>query len=110
MSSPSTSKTEGPNISQILTYSFGGVLTLGLLLIYIYIGSYVGNKDTNNELSKQLLIIGVGTLICVIAYGVLAYMYFASNTEGIIPYLLISQTAILFVSLFSLGISSIQVS
>jgi hypothetical protein len=95
---------------QILTYSFGGILALGLLLIYIYIGSYVGNKDTNNEVSKQLLIVGTGTAICVAAYGVLAYMYLSANTPVIIPYLLISQTIILFVSLFALGISSIHVS
>ena len=84
------------------------ILAIGLIVCYIYMGGKLGDKDINNDLSKNLTIIAIITGICTFIWGVLTYFFFMSNTNHVIPYLLISQSFVMFISLFSLAVSTIQ--
>jgi cytochrome bd-type quinol oxidase subunit 2 len=92
----------------VMVYVFMAILGIMLIAAYIYIGTKVGNRDTNNELSKNVTIIAVITIICVSIWTFLIYMYFSADTSIAIPYLFISQGFIMFFSLTALGVSSIQ--
>ncbi len=95
--------------TQLLLYIFASLIGAGLIGLYIYIGVFLGTKDTNNEIYKHLLIVGSITAVLVFIYGWMMYLYFQSNLNEATPYLLISNTIILFLSLYSLTASSIQV-
>jgi hypothetical protein len=96
--------------NQFYSYLATGILGAALVGLYIYIGSYVGNNNTNNDLSKHLKIVGAVTAALTLIYGLLTYFYFMTNLNAVTPYLLISQTVVLWLSLFALSASSIQVS
>ena len=89
-------------------YIFMIILGIMLIATYIYIGTKVGNRDTNNELSKNVTIIAIVTGICVFIWTFLIYMYFSADTSIAIPYLFISQGFLMFFALTALGMSSIQ--
>ena len=94
----------------LFTYVMMTILSIGLLVSYIFMGTNLGNKDTNNQLNKNLTIIAIVTAICTFIWTVMIYFFFMSRgITDVIPYLLISQGFIMFISLYSLGVSSIQV-
>ena len=98
-----------PNMGKsMVIYVFMIILGMMLIAAYIYIGTKVGNRDTNNELSKYVTVIAVITAICSFLWTLLIYMYFSADTSIAIPYLFISQGFIMFFSLTALGMSSIQ--
>jgi hypothetical protein len=92
----------------MVIYVFMVILGMMLIASYIYIGTKVGTRETNNELSKNVTIIAVITAICTFIWTLLIYMYFSVDTSIAIPYLFISQGFIMFFSLTALGMSSIQ--
>ena len=82
---------------------------VGLIGLYIYIGVYVGNKDTNNDVNKHLMIIGSLTGVITLFFGIMAFFYFAANQRYVTEFLLVMNFVTLFVSLFALSTASLQV-
>jgi amino acid permease len=96
-------------INQLLIYVFGALVAFGLTGLYIYIGVYLGNKDNNNEIYKHLLRISVGTGILVLFFGAMSYLYFMTDLNSALPYLLLSQPVILFLALYAVSACSLQI-
>jgi hypothetical protein len=92
----------------MFVYASMVILAACLVTTYVLIGQKVGGKDNNNELSKQLTTIFIITGVCTLIWTVMTYFYFMANTEHTLPYLILSNGLIMFISLMSLGASTLQ--
>lgn len=90
-------------------WAFLIIFMVGLIGLYIYIGVYVGNQDTNNEVRKHLTIIGSLTGVITFFFAIIAFFYFTANQRYVTEFLLTMNFVTLFVSLFALSTSSLQV-
>ena len=90
-------------------WSFLIIFMIGLIGLYIYIGVYVGDKDTNNDVRKHLIIIGSLTGVITFFFGIISFFYFAANQRYVTEFLLLMNFVTLFVSIFALSAASLQV-
>jgi len=90
-------------------WTFLILFMIGLIGLYIYIGVYVGNKDTNNDVRKHLIIIGSLTGVITFFFGIISFFYFAANQRYVTEFLLLMNFVTLFLSLFALSTSSLQI-
>jgi membrane-associated HD superfamily phosphohydrolase len=83
---------------------------LGIVGISIALGILTQNKDHGAEIQKNLAIIGGVTGILVLLFGCVAYMYFMANINYLSPFVLIMTFINLFMSVFAISASSLQIS
>jgi len=82
---------------------------LGLLGIILWLSFLTQNKDNATEIRKILAIVAGVNGIMVTIFGVAAYVYFSANTMYLTPFLLIVTFLNMFLSLFAISSSALQV-
>ena len=86
-----------------------GVGVFGILGVGIGLGVVTQNKDNGAEIQKSLGIIAGVTGVLILIFGVIAYMYFSANINYMAPFVLIMTFVNLFMSIFAVSASSLQV-
>ena len=96
------------NASSMFIYVLMAIMAAALIGSYIYMG--VGDGTTSQAASKQIGIIAIITFICTFFWTVLSYFIFTAgeNVDYVIPYLIVSQGVIMFISLFALAGNTIN--
>jgi len=82
---------------------------IGIVGLSITMGFLTQNKDNGAEIQKNLAIVAGVTGILVILFGVVAYMYFSTNTNYLPPFVLIMTFVNLLLSVFAVSAASLQV-
>jgi len=93
----------------LMTRVLLGVGVSGILGVGIGLGFLTQNKDNGAEIQKNLGIIAGVTGILILLFGVVAYMYFSSHINYMAPFVLIMTFVNLFMSIFAVSASSLQV-
>ena len=86
-----------------------GFGVLGILGVATALGFVTQNKDNGAEIQKSLGIIAGVTGVLILIFGVIAYMYFSANINYMAPFVLIMTFVNLFMSIFAVSASSLQV-
>jgi len=73
----------------------------------IYIGATSPSSDNVNY-KNQLAIIGGVTAAAVIIFTFLVYIYFNTNMQYLTPFLLISNSVNLFLSIFAVSVATLK--
>jgi hypothetical protein len=94
---------------QVVSMSLLGLILLGLLGIYLYIGLSAGKQDNANEVSKHIAIISGTTGGLLVLFTALSFYYFTANVNYATPYLLIMTGVNSFLSLLAVSVATIQV-
>jgi len=96
------------NASSMFIYVLMAIMTALLIGSYIYMG--LSSGSTSADASKQISVIAIITFICTFIWTVLSYFIFTAgeNMDYTIPYLIISQGIIMFISLFALAGNAIN--
>jgi len=89
----------------MVVLAFGGLVGLGITL-----GLVTQNKDNAAEIKKTLGIIAILTCVLVGIFGVVAYLYLSVNQNYVSPFLFILSFVNLFLSVFAVSSSTLQVS
>lgn len=87
---------------------FLGLFGLGVLGLYMYIGLMSSNINSAAEINKQIIIVSSVTGILTIIFGFLTFIYFSINVNYVTPFLLISNTVVLTISLIALSVASLR--
>jgi len=82
---------------------------LGIVAILMWLSFLTQNKDNATEIRKILAIVAGVNGVMVLIFGVAAYVYFSANTMYLTPFLLIMTFINLFLSLFAISSSVLQV-
>jgi len=93
----------------LMTRVLLGVGVSGILGVGSGLGFLTQNKDNGAEIQKNLGIIAGVTGILILLFGVVAYMYFSSHINYMAPFVLIMTFVNLFMSIFAVSASSLQV-
>jgi len=78
-----------------------------VLTVIIYIGTTSPSSDNVNY-KNQLAIIGGVTAAAVIIFTILAYIYFNTNMQYLTPFLLISYSFNMFLSIFAVSVATLK--
>ncbi len=81
----------------------------GIVYITIWLGFLTQRKDNAADIQKQLGIIAAITAILVGLFGGSAYLYFNANLNILPPFLLVMTFVNLFLSIFAVSASSLQI-
>ena len=82
---------------------------LGVVGVGIGLGFLTQNKDNGAEIKKNLGIIAGVTGVLILLFGVVAYMYFSANINYMAPFVLVMTFVNLFMSIFAVSASSLQI-
>ena len=93
----------------LMTKVLLGVGVLGITGVGIGLGFLTQNKDNGAEIQKNLGIIAGVTGILILLFGVVAYMYFSANINYMAPFVLVMSFVNLFMSIFAVSASSLQI-
>jgi uncharacterized membrane protein len=86
-----------------------GTGLIGLVSITIWLGFLTQNKDNASEIQKNLAIVAGISGALILVFGIAAYIYFAANTNYLTPFLLVMTFINMFLSLFAVSCSTLQV-
>jgi hypothetical protein len=95
--------------SSSMTNILLGIGILGIVGTGIGLGFLTQNKDNGAEIQKNLSIIAGVTSILILLFGVVAYIYFSANINYMAPFVLIMTFVNLFMGVFAVSVSSLQV-
>lgn len=93
----------------VLPYLLMIILGASFIGVFIYIGVTSGNQDNAVQVNKQIGIVGGVTTALSVLFGILTYFYFSVNTDYLTPFLLISNSLNLTLSLVAVAISSLRI-
>ncbi len=85
-----------------------GIGLVGILAVFIWMGFLTQDKDKGADIKLQLGIIASVTGVLLFIFGIAAYMYFTANVNYLTPFLLITTFLNLFMSIFAIAASTIQ--
>lgn len=85
------------------------IFGIALIVTYILFFTTGSNFENSNDVNKHIIIVSIPTAILTLLYGGITYLYFSANVNYVTPFLLISNTITLAISLIALSISSIRV-
>ncbi len=84
------------------------VLLFGCVLaVIIYIGTMSPSSDNVNY-KNQIAIIGGITAVAVIIFTILVYIYFNTNMQYLTPFLLMSNSFNMFLSVFAVSVATLK--
>ena len=89
----------------MVVIAFGGLLGLTIAL-----GLATQNKDNASEIQKTLVIIAILSCVLVAVFGVVAYLYLSVNQNYVSPFLFVLSFVNLFLGVFAVSCSTLQVS
>jgi Zn-dependent protease len=89
----------------MVVIAFGGLLGLTIAL-----GVATQNKDNASEIQKTLVIIAILSCVLVAVFGVVAYLYLSVNQNYVSPFLFVLSFVNLFLGVFAVSCSTLQVS
>jgi len=82
----------------------------GLTWLCITLGLVTQNKDNASEIQKTLVIIAILSCVLIVMFGVVSYLYLSVNQNYVSPFLFILSFLNLFLSVFAVSSSTLQVS
>lgn len=85
-----------------------GIGLVGILAVFIWMGFLTQDKDKGADIKLQLGIIASVTGVLLFIFGIAAYMYFTANVNYLTPFLLITTFLNMFMSIFAIAASTIQ--
>jgi len=95
--------------TSLLTVSILGVIEIvGIIVIGVFLGQLVGNKDTTNDLGKTVIPITSGLGAIVLLHTLLWYFYSTYNPASMNLYFLMATSFCMIVSLTALSISIVN--
>lgn len=86
-----------------------GIGIVGIVGIIIWMGFLTQNKDKADQIKLQLGIVALITSALVGVFGAAAYMYFSANVNYLTPFLLFMSFLNMFLSVFAVSASTLQV-
>jgi len=86
-----------------------GTGLIGLVSITLWLGFLTQNKDNATEIQKNLVIVAGISGALIFVFGIAAYIYFSANTNYLTPFLLVMSFINLFLSVFAVSSSSLQI-
>jgi len=81
----------------------------GMIAIIVWLSFLTQNKDNASEIQKNLVIVASVSGVLTILFGIAAYIYFTANTNYLTPFLLVITFVNMFLSLFAISTSSLQI-
>ena len=81
----------------------------GMIAIIVWLSFLTQNKDNASEIQKNLVIVAAVSGVLTILFGIAAYIYFTANTNYLTPFLLVITFVNMFLSLFAISTSSLQI-
>ena len=73
------------------------ILSILLIVSYVYMGS------------RNILVTTIITGVCTFLWTAITSLYFMSDPDLVMPFLFINQGLVIFVSLYSIGVSHVNV-
>jgi hypothetical protein len=89
----------------MVVLAFGGLVGLTITL-----GLVTQNKDNAAEIQKTLVIIAILSCVLVAIFGVVSYLYLSVNQNYVSPFLFVITFINLFLGVFAVSCSTLQVS
>ena len=97
------------NSSDIWVWVLFVIGLLSIIAIIVWLSFLTQNKDNATEIRKILAIVAGVNGVMVLIFGVAAYVYFSANTMYLTPFLLGMVFINMFLSLFAISSSVLQV-
>jgi len=86
-----------------------GIGLAGIIAITVWLGFLTQNKDNATEIQKNLAIVAGVSGALIFVFAIAAYIYFAANTNYLTPFLLVMTFINLFLSVFAVSTSTLQI-